>query len=143
MDCDSVDAQASDNACDQVYDEFFVHTGSPPPCEISCPCFTLADLQDAGTVTQCGENFSGFPDLAGAVYDNGVFACSGDNCSGTATSGPSCGLTSTGNFVTSISDVDDASCRFLILENCNTPNVSDFDQASPASDSGGTLFIDQ
>ena len=42
MDCDSADPQASDKACDRVFDLFLNITGVPPPsCESLCPDGTL------------------------------------------------------------------------------------------------------
>ena len=38
MDCDSVNAQASDKACEKVLDRFLNIVGvALPPCEVQCP----------------------------------------------------------------------------------------------------------
>jgi hypothetical protein len=39
MDCDSLDPQASDTACNKIQNSFENITGSPPPCVQVCPCY--------------------------------------------------------------------------------------------------------
>jgi hypothetical protein len=41
MDCDSLDPQASETACNKIYNSFQNITGAPPPCEAYCPCVDL------------------------------------------------------------------------------------------------------
>lgn len=143
MDCDADDPEASDNACNSIYDEFVTRTGSPPPCEVSCPCFTLGDLQAGGPIDECGENLPGFPDLAGAFYTDGTAACSGINCAG-ASETASCAYTGEGGSILfGISPEDDADCRTLILANCDSPNLTATDEAQSASAAEGSAFIDQ
>ena len=38
MDCDSPAPHASATACSRVGDKFLQFTGSPVPCDVSCPC---------------------------------------------------------------------------------------------------------
>lgn len=38
MDCDSPERHASATACARVRNNFLRHTGTPPPCDVVCPC---------------------------------------------------------------------------------------------------------
>jgi hypothetical protein len=105
----------------------------------ACPCFTAADIQQ-GTIVECGENFPGFPDLAGVIYDDGRRACSGTDCVGP---GLTCGIQKiNGSSVTAtITAAEDVTCREIILNNCANPNVAQAQvqsQQEPAA-----LFLDQ
>lgn len=125
MDCDAANPQASGQACERVEDRFAQVTGRIPPCLISCPCFTAEDLQQ-GTIAACGENFPGFPNLAGVIYTDGRQGCSGENCA-VAGGMLSCALIKIdGTFVIEapITVEEDLGCRILILENCPTPNLA-------------------
>ena len=143
MDCDSADQQASDKACNKVYDKFFTHAGTPPPCEVSCPCFTLDDLQAGGEISECGENFSSpFDDLAGIIYTPLAIACSGFNCATMGTT--NCSYLGGTGTLEGITETEDAGCRTLILAACDTPNVASSQQTQSASSSDDlTLFINQ
>lgn len=138
MDCHLDNPQASDNACTRVGNKFEQVTGRRPPCELSCPCFTASDLQQ-GNIVACGENFPGFPDLAGVIYDDGRSGCSGFLCF-TAV-GRSCALVQpSGNLVfqIDITAQEDSDCRTLILQNCANPN-----SVSTASPTSTVPFIGQ
>jgi hypothetical protein len=126
MDCDSFDPQATETACNTVFDKFQIITGTPPPCEVQCPCFDATDIQ-TGDIAVCGDNFDGFPDLAGVIYQDTPFtrfACSGDGC--VAFGELSCRIikiTGEDVFEIPIPQDEDAVCRAIILENCANPNI--------------------
>jgi len=58
MDCHSVDAEASSQACDKVREKFENLTGEELPCELDCPCVN-ADaawrelIENADSITEC------------------------------------------------------------------------------------------
>ncbi len=139
MDCDSLDPQASETACAKVGGRFESVTGMRPPCEMFCPCFDAADIQQEGTIFQCGKNFPGFDNLAGVLFDNGEQACSGELCAD-STSSPSCGFTPAGVLESDISPEQDSDCRAIIIAQCNSPNIIQL--AVPESQSL-IPFIDQ
>ena len=64
MDCDSADAEASEQACEKVRNSFENLTGQELPCNLDCPC---ADAQPAwkelienpDSITDCSEVGSG------------------------------------------------------------------------------------
>jgi hypothetical protein len=144
MDCDSDNPNANSKACDRVKANYTRITGEDRfPCEaLECPCYTAEQLQAAGPINQCGENFPGFPNLAGVRYQSGGAACSGDGC--LALGVLSCVLfdpiNGVSNPVIPISEEDDADCRALILENCPNPNLSN---GLTPSQLTGAPFFDQ
>lgn len=45
LNCESEEHQASERACEAVYDKYYKRTGEEPPCvAVSCPCFTTEEL---------------------------------------------------------------------------------------------------
>ena len=142
MDCDSDNPSASAKACGKVFGKFEQITGTVLPCEITCPCFTAEDLLEGGAINECGENFPGFPNLAGVRYADGGLACSGESCATVAPGVLSCGISTLSDLVfeIGISPDDDVSCRLLILQNCDNPNLT-ASEATAAQDSSSVLFM--
>lgn len=141
MDCHLDEPSASATACQKVGSRFEQITGRRPPCDLSCPCYTAADLQQ-GTIAVCGDNFPGFNNLAGVIYTDGRRGCSGIFCGSGDPTVRSCAFQPiTGGIIIELLDEEeDAACRALILENCPNPNVQALEGA--ASDSE-LPFIDQ
>ena len=141
MDCHLDQPQASATACTKVGDKFEQITGRRPPCENTCPCFSAEDLQQ-GTVLECGENFPGFPDLAGVIYTDGRVGCSGIFCASVFPTIPSCAhnrISGEFVFMEFITPREDADCRALILQNCPNPNAIPATPSTPST----IPFIDQ
>lgn len=62
MDCDSLNPQASETACANVFGRFENITGNPPPCENICPCQFRERLDadfETDRVWQCFETDTG------------------------------------------------------------------------------------
>jgi hypothetical protein len=96
-------------------------------CEIpepTCPCFTTDDLVEGGPIAQCGENFPGFPDLAGIIFTDGGIGCSGILCATGDPSVRSCAIATQADFsvTLNLTAEEDAGCRALILNHCPNPN---------------------
>lgn len=56
--CESEEHQASERACDALYDNYYRCTGEEPPCVvITCPCFTAEELIRVFADVECILNF--------------------------------------------------------------------------------------
>lgn len=117
--------------------------GVDEACESICPCFDLTDLQEGGPVAECGENFPGFPNLAGLVFEGGGGACSGELCTDFTPGVLSClfEIQTDEVAVVDITSDEDQSCRNLILDPsvCPNPNAP----VSAADTPSSTPFINR
>jgi len=87
----------------------------------TCPCFTAADLQEGGDISECDEVQTDRGLLAFVIYDQAFFsfACSGERCA--SSSALSCALDTgeVSNVLIGITAEEDAGCRALIRDFCS------------------------
>lgn len=123
--CVNDPAPLDGNSCDDDNSNTIGEVCVSGSCDPPCPCFTGSDLVANGAITVCGNNFPGFPNLAGMRWLNGGVACAGDACfspRGTLTCGIASPVTPVNS--TEVTPQENQNCQALLLANCPNPNLA-------------------